>query len=174
MREHHQHFPPSTTAWDVFATNGKSGALQSVVDQVRDGLQRLSLDMRCAYYQEVPIEAVIPPKGELVSFFRDVKPRRLLNCLPHHRPRHCPPDPQSLHRRHRLQLCRHLHKRAIPKTGPAMYCIQPQRDIDSWAANCLAGTINWREMASRKQSAFGMASEHLGANEYRFRSTVCS
>ena len=78
MKRYLKHFPPSTTAWGVFASNEKSGTVQSIISQVRNCLRELSLDMKCAYYQEENINNIIPPKGELISFFKDSKPQLIL------------------------------------------------------------------------------------------------
>lgn len=79
MERHMEHFPPSTTAWGVFATNQESGPMQSVIDQVRDSLGAVNVDMRSVLYQEADVQNILFRKGEIVSSFtEDNKPQLIL------------------------------------------------------------------------------------------------
>lgn len=73
MKSHIRHFPASTTAWGIFADDQAAGSVTSIIDQVRDRLRAVSLEMRSAFYKEADVSGILPPKGELVSFFKDSK-----------------------------------------------------------------------------------------------------
>ncbi|OCK74115.1 hypothetical protein K432DRAFT_211566, partial [Lepidopterella palustris CBS 459.81] len=71
VRQHNGHFPPSTTAWGIFGWSQEEGHLRSVKDQVQTHLKDMGYEMNPAFYEQMDVRAIVPPKGELVGFIRN-------------------------------------------------------------------------------------------------------